>query len=251
MVWGLPTLCSFFESLAITIVKRPKHYELLLKALKRNTPIRHPMYRDLEKALIRIEDICYEINDFQHRRVNQLKFSEIAKLIDPELLRKRGVDKLFISARRLIHIGKVFLRVTKPFKTGINREKILNLEEGYAVVFNDILIITNQIWRVRRVFDVRAIKAVVTKKQKSSSKKPMEVFEVVLKKQGVLPRSEAVTAKNKSDSIRNIARSGVQTGLIDQLCIYTGTLERAEKLQKSLRYASRADKNQTNTRLLE
>jgi len=242
---------QLFDSLAIRIVKRPTHYELLLKALKRNTPIRHPMYRDLEKALIRIEDICYEINDFQHRRVNQLKFSEIAILIDPEMLRQHGVDKLLISARRLIHIGKVFLRLTKPFKTGINCETFLNLQEGYVVMCNDILIITYQDWRVHKVFDVKAIKAVVTTKPKRSSKKPKEVFEVVLTKKGALPRSDTVTAKNMTDLKRKIARLGVQNGLTDQLCIYTGTLEGAVKLQKSLRYARKADKNQKNTRLLE
>lgn len=243
--YGLGTAdpVQLFDDLAFTIVKRPTDYESYFKALKHYTPILHPMYRDLEKTLFQIEGICFEINDFQHRAVNQQKFSEIAKLINPMMLRELGVDKLLISARRLIHHGRIFLRVKKRLKSGTNKDN-LDLEEGFVVMCNDILIITYQEYSVRRVFDVKTIKAVVNKKPKRSSKRSKEVFEVLLRNRGVLSRSEPVVEENKSSrDMARFRRSRLQSGLIDHLCIYTKTLEEAEELEKSLRYARMADIN--------
>jgi len=238
---GTSDPAQFFDSKAISIVKRPTLYELLLKTLKDSTPTRHPMYNDLEKALNQVEGICYEINEFQHRAANELRFSEIAKLIDPKMLREHSVEKLIISTRRLVHDGKVLLRVLKPYMSGINCGAILDLEEGFVVMCNDIIIITYQEYRVRRVFDVKVMTAMVTKKPKMSSKKPKEVFEILLKKRTERKRKETDIEENKAN--REMVRSNARTGLSDHLYMYTETLEEAEEWEKSLRYARMADMN--------
>lgn len=237
--YGLGTSdpAQYFDARAVSIVKRPTLYELLLRTLKKNTPIRHPMYSDLEKALIQVEGICYELNDFQHRADNDIRFSQIAKLIDPQMLWDRGVEKLIISTRRLIHDGKVFLRVLKPRKSRNDCDEILDLEEGFVVMCNDIIIITYQEYRVRRVFDVKSMTAVVTKKPKRSSKKPKEVYEVLLKKRSERRKEETDVEDNKENTTREFVRSNAKTGLIDRHYIYTETLKEAEEWEKSLRYA--------------
>jgi len=238
---GTSDPAQFFDAMAISIVKRPTLYELLLKTLKDNTPIMHPMYSDLEKALIQVEGICYEINEFQQRAANEVRFSEIAKLIDPKMLREHSVEKLIISTRRLIHDGKVLVRVLEPYQSGINCDEILDLEEGFVVMCNDIIIITYQEYRVRRVFDVKVMTAVLTKKPKRSSKKLKEVYEILLKKRTARIKKETDIEENKGN--RKMVRSNARTGLIDHLYIYTEKLEEAEKWEKSLRYARRAHMN--------
>jgi len=238
---------EYFNDLAITIVQRPPRYQLILKDLQKNTPINHKMYPDLKEGLLQIEGICSDINEYQQQARNEIELAEVAKSIDSKSLREQGVQQLILPHRRLIRTGSVGVAVIKQSKWSMRRTKQggLNLEMGFVVMCNDILIIMYlKKNRVLRVFPSEEMTAVVNKTPKIAftQKKSEEVFEVALKKGFILTKS-ATEREERNHRGRHVRSKTTTTsaGVVESLnsfSIYTSTLAEAEGWEKSLQLAS-------------
>jgi len=238
---------EYFNDLAITIVQRPPRYQLILKDLKKNTPVKHPMYPDLKEGLVQIEGICRDINEYQQQARNEIELAEVAKSIDSKSLREQGVQQLILPHRRLIRTGSVGVEVIKQSKWPLRRttQGGLNLEMGFVVMCNDILIIMYlKKNRVLRVFPSEEMRAVVNKEPKIAftQKKSTEVFEVALKKNFTLSTSttDREESKYRGKHVRSKTTS-TASDIVESLnsfSIYTSTFTEAKEWEKSLQLAS-------------
>jgi len=177
---------GFFNALGITIVQRPPRYILLLEQLKKNTPIGHSMYQDLEKALTEIESTCGDINEYQ--RQNECKLIQVSESIDYKTLCAHGVKQLVVPSRRLIREGVVGIRSVKSSRMSFKRrvdQGGLTLEMGRILMCNDILIVMyGRKNRVNCVYELAKTEVELGKeaiKPSNSSKQFDKVFRLILK----------------------------------------------------------------------
>jgi len=256
---------AFFQIHGVTLVQRPPRYVLLLQQLKKNTPVRHPMYKDLERGLVDIEEICGDINEYQRRLENELKFVKLSTEIDLKTLRSHGIEELVVPARWLIRTGKVAIkkiRSTSVFNlprlsaTSLRlSDASLVFELGSILMCNDILIVMHgKKNRVVRVFLLSEMEVELHNepiKPTNNDQKYEKVFEVVIRKCSD-NRKRANTGRRKDrPSFVKRARREVRSVHLssyfesfykeDYFSIYLSTLEEAEQWKTSiLKYAKLA-----------
>lgn len=241
---------GYFDALGITIVQRPPRYILLLKQLKKNTPIVHPMYQDIETALLEIESTCGDINDYQ--RQNEFKFIKASKSIDHKTLHAHGVKQLVIPSRRLIREGKVGIKTVKSSRMSFTRRSDqggLTLEMGRILMCNDILIVMyGRKNRVNCVFELAKTEVELRKKAikaSNSSKQFDKVFRLILRNRNTDEMDKVNRKKCKSFCTKqNLGLSQISMVLSCNLLnegfnIYLSTLAEAEEWKDSIvKYSS-------------
>jgi len=244
---------GFFNALGITIVQRPPRYILLLEQLKKNTPIGHSMYQDLEKALTEIESTCGDINEYQ--RQNESKLIQMSKHIDYKTLCAHGVKQLLVPSRRLIREGEVGIKTVKSSRLSFRRgdQGRLTLEMGRILMCNDILIVMyGRKNRVNCVFELAKIEVELGKepiKPSNSNKQFDKVFQVILRNRSADEMEKVNREKCKSlftKQHRNKTRGLSQTltvssvGLLSEsFSIYLSTQAEAEEWKDSIvKYSS-------------
>jgi len=243
---------GFFQTRAITIVQRPPRYILLLRELKKNTQLGHPMYEDLEKGLFDIEEICGDINEHQRQLENEFKFVKLSEEVDLKTLKLHGIKELVIPARRLVRYGKVAIK--KIQSTGVlSMFRLADagqvFELGCILMCNDILIIMNgKKNRVVRVFILSETETELNNEpiQPSNNDQKIEkVYEVVIKKRSADKRRKTMTSpeKERYSVIRCNRLSSPSLELSPYLesfynensfSIYLSTLEEAEEWETSI-----------------
>jgi hypothetical protein len=214
---------GYFNALGITIVQRPPRYILLLKELKKNTPIVHPMYQDIEKALTEIESTCGDINDYQ--RQNEFKLIQVSKSIDYKTLCAHGVKQLVVPSRRLIREGEVGIKTVKSSRMSFIRragQGGLTLEMGRILMCNDILIVMyGRKNRVNCVFELAKTEVELGKeaiKPSNSSKQFDKVFRLILRNRNTDEMEKGNREKCKSFCTKQ------QLGLSQMLPIFSDNL---------------------------
>jgi len=241
---------GYFNALGITIVQRPPRYILLLKELKKNTPIVHPMYQDIEKALTEIESTCGDINDYQ--RQNEVKFIQVSQSIDHKTLRAHGVKQLVVPSRRLIREGEVGIKSVKSSRMSFIRradQEGLTLEMGRILMCNDILIVMyGRKNRVNCVFELAKTEVELRKKAikaSNSSKQFGKVFRLILRNRNTDEMDKVKRKKCKSFCTKqNLGLSQISTVSSGNLLnegfnIYLSTLAEAEEWKDSIvKYSS-------------
>jgi len=242
---------SYFQTRGISIVQRPPRYELLLKELKKNTPIGHPMYRDVENGFVEIQCTCKGINEYQRRLENELKLVEFSKEIDLKSLREHGIKHLVDPARRLIRSGKVAIKKTKSGY--IKRRSLggsLSFELGGVLMCNDILVVMRGRKNVTvKVFMLVEMEAELKKdpiKPSCKFQNCQEVFEVVLRKRStdelirLHSNRESRRAslhkygKSSAQSLVHLSTTSLESSSDDSISIYLSTLEEAEQWENSI-----------------
>jgi len=241
---------GYFNALGITIVQRPPRYILLLKELKKNTPIVHPMYQDIEKALTEIESTCGDINDYQ--RQNEFKLIQVSKSIDYKTLCAHGVKQLVIPSRRLIREGEVGIKTVKSSRMSFIRrgdQGGLTLEMGRILMCNDILIVMyGRKNRVNCVFELAKTEVELGKeaiKPSNSSKQFDKVFRLILRNRNTDEMEKGNREKCKSLCTKQqLGLSQISPIFSDNLLnegfnIYLSTQAEAEEWKDSIvKYSS-------------
>jgi len=247
---------GFFHIHGITLVQRPPRYVLLLKELKKYTPVRHPMYKDLEKGLVDIEEICDDINEYQGQLENELKFVKFSTEVDLKTLKSHGIKELVVPARRLIRVGKVAINKIRSSSVFRRRSRLsdasLVFELGSILMCNDILIVMHgKKNRVVRVFLLSEVEAELNNepiKPPNNDQKYEKVFEVVIRKRSD-KRKRANTVRDKErvgfvkrsrKELRSVQLSSYFESFYkqDHFSIYLCTLEEAEQWETTiLKYA--------------
>jgi len=244
---------AWFQTRSITIVQRPPRYILLLLELKKQTPVEHPMYSDLVKALDAIKGTCDDINKYLQQLDSASKLLELSEKIDSKTLREHGIMQLVVPARRLIRLGKVAIRKIRSSRTTLIRrsadEKVL-FELGSLVMCNDILIIMHgKKNRVVRVFKLPEIGAELNKEPIKPSNKYQSfegLYEVILQKRSATELEQmhsmrqlerlSLQTHGKSDSGKSVrlSRASLVMGDDTEFSIYLSTLEEAEAWEASI-----------------
>jgi len=246
--FSFDALC-FFQTRAITIVQRLPRYILLLRELKKNTQLGHPMYEDLERGLVDIEEICGDINEHQRRLENELRFVKLSEEVDLKTLRLHGIKELVIPARRLIRYGKVAIkriRSASVFSMFHLSDAGLVFELGCILMCNDILILMNgKKNRVVRVFILSETETELNKepiKPSNNDEKIEKVFELVIKKR----KRKMSMASPQKDRYNVMRCNGVSSSSAelspylesfyneDSFSIYLSTLAEAEEWETSI-----------------
>lgn len=248
---------GFFQTHGVTLVQRPPRYVLLLKQLKKYTPVRHPMYEGLERGLVDIEEICGDINEYQRRLENELKFVKLSTEVDPKTLKSHGIKELVVPARRLIRVGKVAIkkvRSTRGFHLRLSDASLV-FELGSILMCNDILIVMHgKKNRVVRVFLLSEMEAELNKepiKPPNNDQKYDKVFEVCIRKRSDKRKRAKTVRSTERISFVKRARSEVRSVQLssylesfykqDHFSIYLSTLEEAEQWETTiLKYAKLA-----------
>jgi len=221
---------QFFDTKKTAMVQRPGHYLLLLEKLQKNTPNSHPMHEDLEEALKAVRSICGDIDLYQEVTLKQPQFVEIANLIDHISLCEHGINSLIQPSRKLIRAGDVGVRT--PGKTKSTKHGTLNLVMGYAVMCNDVLILTyRQNYRVLRICKFSEWKMLVIEEPQRSSKYNLEVFEVAM-----IKRELGAQLELPRRICNSLSADGIDTNSLDQICFYTKTLKEAEEWLDSMKW---------------
>lgn len=247
---------GYFQARGITIVQRPPRYILLLRQLKKRTPLEHPMYHDLEKGLKEIEGTCGDINEYQRQLENEHKLFELSVEIDLKSLNEHGIKELVVPARRLIRVGEVAIVKIKHTSMSFLRrshDESLIFELGRVVMCNDILIIfRGKKNRVCRVFKLATIEVEVNKnpiKPLNKYHKFEKIFQVLLRKRNAEEIKQMHKARDierlslmntgRSDSGRSVvslaqASLSIENDNEEDFSIYLSTLDEAEQWQRSI-----------------
>jgi len=243
---------NYFNSRGITLVQRPTRYGLLLKELQKNTPIGHPMYRDLANSLIEIQATLAGINEYQRRLENEHKFVEISRDIDHKSLKEHGIAHLVDPARRLIRLGKVAIKKTRSDFYMRRRSIRVStcFELGAVLMCNDILVVMHGKKNVvLKVFMLEEIEAELMKdpiKTTSKFQKCDEVYELVLRKRcsDDIKRMHAnrergrvslyKRGRSSTSSLIYLSTASVESSNDEYFSIYLSTLEEAEEWEKSI-----------------
>jgi len=243
---------GWFQARGITLVQRPPRYELLVKELLHNTPIGHPMYKDLEEGFQVTKRTCGDINEFQRMLLNEAKLVELSAGIDSKSLRQHGINQLVDPARRLVRSGKVALKKTRhPYLKRMSSlsEPSTKFELGEVLMCNDILIIMyGKKNFVRRVFLLEETETELNKEPIKSSNQGQTfeaLFEIVLSK-----RSEAEIKKmyslrkkdrhslqtgSKSSGLVRLSMTSLDSGdTADSFSIFFSSMEEAEDWEKAI-----------------
>jgi len=243
---------GWFQARGITIVQRPPRYELLLKELLDNTPIGHPMYRDLVEGLKVTKSICGDINEYQRELENEAKLVELSEGIDSKSLREHGINHLVDPARRIIRLGKVALKKTRsPYIKRLSTSSEGSFELGTVLMCNDILIIMyGKRNYVRRVFVLDEIEVKLNKepiKPLNKKQKFDVLIEVMLSKRSEEEIQRLHSSRRKErDSVQQCGRSATGSKLHlsltslesikreDYFSIFFSSIQEAEDWEKAI-----------------
>lgn len=211
----------------------------------------HPMYQDLEKALLEIESTCGDINEYQ--RQNEYRLIQVSKSINCKTLCAHGVKQLVVPSRRLIREGEVGIKTVKSSRMSLRRrgdQAALTLEMGRILMCNDILIVMHgRKNRVICVFELAKTEVELCKepiKPSNSNKQFDKVFQVVLRNRSADEVEKANREKCKSISTKQhrketlgLSYSSTFSSVGESFNFYLSTRAEAEEWKDSIvKYSS-------------
>merc|ERR1712142_1052937 len=104
------------------------------------TPIKHPMYNDLDNCINKVKATCDNINVYVKQLRNDNQLLELFKEIDSRTLREHGVKQLMAPGRKLVRQGVVYIRHSCGSRRALTKDSLI-FEEGWVVMCNDILVL--------------------------------------------------------------------------------------------------------------
>jgi len=226
----------YFQERGTTVEKHPAHYILLLRQLKKFTPIKHPMTNDLDICLSKMKATCDNIKAYVKQLKNDNQLSEIFQEIDSKTLRKHGVKQPIVDGRRkLVRKGDVAIRKSSHYTM-----RRLTFEAGLVVMCNDILVIVRgKKKHVIRMFKIPLLETEIINdpiKPHSKAQKFDELYEVILRKpqeNEIQRRKTYHYQERKRGSSQGI--SGRHKQDEHEFSIYLSTLQEANDWEKSIR----------------
>jgi len=136
---GPNTLMSYL----IMPVQRVPRYELLLKELKKCTPVDHPEFESLHQAYEKVKSVAEHINQVQHHIENSSKLLEIQNKLKGKL-----EFSLIDPTRHLIREG-LFLQCSKKQRFLLFTKKVI------LFLFNDLLLVTTDSYSLKAVLPIQ------------------------------------------------------------------------------------------------
>ena len=160
----------------ITPVQRVPRYILLLTDLRKNTEIDSDEYQDINDAVEMITDITREINERKRKIENLSTMLQIQECLN-------GLREPIINDDREFIEQFIFI------KKSIKHQRLFFL-------FNDILIVANEKWKVKHILDIRSLD-IKKYEIKLSTKRRSQLPEFTLISSGA--GSVEYVAKDKND----------------------------------------------------
>jgi len=118
------------EALLITPVQRIPRYVLLLQQLHEHTPLGHPDYEYLQKAIVQIKDVAIYINEKKRESDNALRVVEIQSLLTGK------APNIIAAQRRFCREGELSIQS----RSGKKKKR------RYWFLFNDIILCTKPLY---------------------------------------------------------------------------------------------------------
>jgi len=235
---------GYFQERGTTLEKHPAHYILLLQQLKKWTPIKHPMFNDLDTCLTKMKATCDNIEVYVKQLKNDNQLLELFQEIDSKTLRKHGVKQLIVPGRKLVRQGDVYIRKSSEFtmRRAPTKDSLI-FEAGWVVMCNDILVIVRgKKNHVIRMFKIALLETVLINgpiKPYSKAQKFDELYEVILRKRQENEKRRETFHYQERKRSRKRGSSEVISGRHkqdeDEFSIYLTTLEEANVWEKSIR----------------